>query len=429
VPEAAEIARVFYSDLHGLSHGKYVAADELDHPTHYAVTVLTQTLDGDMPPAPGYGADVGFPDMEARADLATRRPGWEPDTDVVFADLFHTDGRELPIDVRRALRLTADRWVQRNLIPMAGFEMELYLLAKDPSDGFEALGVPWHRVYGTGPSFDPTGLGREIFETCRRCGIPVEGVNGEFHPAQMEVALRYRDAPTAADDAFLFRELAREMAHRAGRGATFMPRPFPHLVGSGLHVNLSLQDAQGSNALAAADEEHGLSALGRHALAGLIAHHEALCAFGAPTINSYKRLRPGLIAGYWANWGLDNRFSTYRIPGERGQATRIECRNPDGTASPHLITAALLAAMLHGVEEELPLPEPQVGDADAEPNTDRHSPHTLAEALDAVEKDAVLTEAIGGDLVRTFLGIKRADVARFDAAVTDWEIREYGRLF
>ena len=293
VPEAAEIARVFYSDLHGLSHGKYVAGDDLAHPTHYAVTVLTQTLDGDMPPAPGYGADVGFPDMEARADLATRRPGWEPDTDVVFADLFHTDGRELPIDVRRALRLTADRWVQRGLTPMAGFEMELYLLAKDPSEGFEALGVPWHRVYGTGPSFDPTGLGREIFETCRRCGIPVEGVNGEFHPAQMEVALRYRDAVTAADDAFLFRELARELAHRAGRGATFMPRPFPDLVGSGLHVNLSLQDAQGSNALAAAEEEHGLSALGRHALAGLIAHHEALCAIGAPTVNSYKRLRPG----------------------------------------------------------------------------------------------------------------------------------------
>jgi glutamine synthetase len=428
VPEAAEIARVFYSDLHGLSHGKYVAADELDHPTHYAVTVLTQTIDGEMPPAPGYGADVGFPDMEARADLATRRPGWEPGTDVVFADLFHTDGRELPIDVRRALRLVCGRWAQRGYTPMAGFEMELYLLEQDPSQGFAPLSVPWHRVYGTGPSFDPTGLGREMFETCRRCGIPVEGVNGEFHPGQMEVALRYRDAMSAADDAFLFRELARELAHRAGRGATFMPRPFPHLVGNGLHVNLSLCGDGGSNVLVG-DDAHGLSALGRAALAGLIAHHEALCAFGAPTINSYKRLVPGLIAGYWANWGLDNRFSTYRIPGERGQATRIECRNPDGSCSPHLVTAALLAAMLHGVEDDLPLPDPQVGDADAAPNTDRHAPHSLAEALDAVEKDAVLADALGGDLVRTFLGIKRADVERFDAAVTDWEIREYGRLF
>ena len=150
------------------------------------------------------------------------------------------------------------------------------------------------------------------------------------------------------------------------------------------------------------------------------------CArIGAPTVNSYKRLVPGLIAGYWANWGLDNRFSTYRVPGERGQATRIECRNPDGACSPHLVTAALLTAMLHGVEEELPLPEPQVGDADAEPNTDRHAPHSLAEALDAIEKDTVLTEAIGTDLVRTFVGVKRTEVARFNAAVTDWEIREY----
>jgi glutamine synthetase len=406
-----------------------VAADDLDHPTHYAVTVLTMAIDGDMPPAPGYGADVGFPDMEARADLATRRPGWEPETDVVFADLYHTDGRELPIDVRRALRLACRRWTERDLTPMAGFEMELYLLAKDPSEGLEPLAVPWHRVYGTGPSFDPTGLGREIFETCRRCGIPVEGVNGEFHPAQMEVALHYRDALTAADDAFLFKELARELAQQAGRGATFMPRPFPRLVGSGLHVNLSLQDARGSNAFASADDEHGLSELGRHALAGLIAHHEALCGFGAPTINSYKRLVPGLIAGYWANWGLDNRFSTYRIPGERGQATRVECRNPDGACSPHLVTAALLAAMLHGVEEELPLPEPQVGDADTEPNTDRHAPHSLAEAMDAIEADTVLTKALGDDLVNLFLAVKRAEVARFNAAVTDWEIREYARLF
>ena len=429
MPEAADIARVFYSDVHGLSHGKYVAADDLDHPTHYAVTVLTQAIDGDMPPAPGYGADVGFPDMEARADLATRRPGWEPGTDVVFADLYHTDGRELPIDVRRALRLTCQRWTERGLTPMAGFEMELYLLAKDPSEGLEPLPVPWHRVYGTGPSFDPSGLGREIFETCRRCGIPVEGVNGEFHPGQMEVALHYRDALTAADDAFLFKELARELAQRAGLGVTFMPRPFPQWVGSGLHVNLSLQDAPGSNAFAAADDEYGLSPLGRHALAGLIAHHEALSGIGAPTINSYKRLVPGLIAGYWANWGLDNRFSTYRVPGERGQATRVECRNPDGASSPHLVTAAMLAAMLHGVEEELPLPEPQVGDADAEPNTDRHAPHSLAEGLDAIEADAVLTEALGADLVNLFLGVKRTEVARFNAAVTDWEIREYARLF
>ena len=201
------------------------------------------------------------------------------------------------------------------------------------------------------------------------------------------------------------------------------------MVGSGLHVNLSLQDAPGTNAFASADDEYGLSRSAATRSPGLIAHHEALCGIGSPTINSYKRLVPGLIAGYWANWGLDNRFSTYRVPGERGQATRVECRNPDGACSPHLVTAALLAAMLHGVEEEMPLPEPQVGDADAEPNTDRHAPHTLAEALDAVEADTFLTKALGADLVNLFIGVKRTEVARFNAAVTDWEIREYARLF
>ena len=79
--------------------------------------------------------------------------------------------------------------------------------------------------------------------------------------------------------------------------------------------------------------------------------------------------------------------------------------------------------MLHGVEEEMPLPEPQVGDADAEPNTDRHAPHTLAEALDAVEADTFLTKALGADLVNLFIGVKRTEVDRFNAAVTDWEIR------
>ena len=91
VPEVADIVCAFYSDVHGLSHGKYVVADDIDHPTHYAVTVLTQTIDGDMLPAPGYGADVGFPTWKP-GPTKPRRPGWEPDTDVVFADLYHTDG-------------------------------------------------------------------------------------------------------------------------------------------------------------------------------------------------------------------------------------------------------------------------------------------------------------------------------------------------
>ena len=430
MPEAADIARVFYSDVHGLSHGKYVAADDLDHPTHYAVTVLTQAIDGDMPPAPGYGADVGFPDMEARADLATRRPGWEPGTDVVFADLYHTDGRELPIDVRRALRLTCQRWTERGLTPMAGFEMELYLLAKDPSEGLEPLPVPWHRVYGTGPSFDPSGLGREIFETCRRCGIPVEGVNGEFHPGQMEVALHYRDALDRRGRRLPLQG-ARPGAGPAGRARRHLHAPALPATG-GQRPAREPQPAGRTGLQRLRRGGRGVRAVRARPPRPRRAHRPprgAARAIGAPTINSYKRLVPGLIAGYWANWGLDNRFSTYRVPGERGQATRIECRNPDGASSPHLVTAAMLAAMLHGVEEELPLPEPQVGDADAEPNTDRHAPHSLA---GGPRRHRGGRRPHRGPRRRSRPDLPRHQAGRgrrFNAAVTDWEIREYGRLF
>ena len=141
----------------------------------------------------------------------------------------------------------------------------------------------------------------------------------------------------------------------------------------------------GANALHDPAAPDGLSTLARQAIGGLIEHHEAVAGLSAPLVNSYKRLMPGLIAGYWANWGLDNRFSTYRVPAERGPATRIENRMPCATASPYLAAAATLNAALLGVVDGIDCGDPQIGDADAAPNTDRHTPHTLAEAIDAVE--------------------------------------------
>ena len=166
--------------------------------------------------------------------------------------------------------------------------------------------------------------------------------------------------------------------------------------GSGLHVNFSVVPVSGgANAFDDPSRPEGLSPLARQSIGGLLAHHEAVAGLSAPLVNSYKRLMPGLIAGYWANWGLDNRFSTYRVPAERGSATRIENRMPCGTASPYLAAAATLNAALLGVVDGADCGLPQIGDADAEPNTDRHTPHSLGEALDAVESDTVLHRGDG----------------------------------
>ena len=133
---------------------------------------------------------------------------------------------------------------------------------------------------------------------------------------------------------------------------------------------------------------------------------------------------PGIIAGYWANWGLDNRCSTYRIPYERGAATRIENRMPCGSANPYLAAAAMLNAALLGVVDGLDCGLPQVGDGDAEPNTDRHTPHSLAEAIAAFEADTVLCEAMGADLTRAYLALRRDELARWEAQGHAWSLDE-----
>ena len=288
--------------------------------------------------------------------------------------------------------------------------------------------------YGVGLGGDPTGLALEFFDGVERMEIGLEGVLTEFSPGQMEINLAYGPALAAADSAQLVKEMTREVAARRGYMATYMGRPDALAVGSGLHVNFSVVPVSGgANAFHDPAGQEGLSTLARQSIGGMIGHHEAIAGLSAPLLNSYKRLMPGLIAGYWANWGLDNRFSTYRVPAERGSATRIENRMPCATASPYLAAAVTLNAALLGVVDGADCGLPQIGDADAAPNTDRHTPHTLAEALDAIEADTVLTEAMGPDLVAAYLALRRHEVARWEATrepwdaeqVTAWELESY----
>ncbi len=416
---------VVFPDLLGLAHGKTVPENRRDHPTHYAITVMVQGLDLEFLETDNYSTSAGFPDMEARLDPSSVRP-WRGRS-VGLANVHFADGRELPLDSRRALTSVMDRWKARGLTPIAGFEMEFFLLSgRTP---LTKLPVPDHRVYGIGAGADPTGTLEQIVAAAHECDLHPEGANSEFTPSQVEASLHYQDALRAADAAFLFRLLSREIARERGIDVTFMARPFADAVGNGLHVNMSMNDDAGTNAFIDESDSNGISPVMKHFIAGLIDHHEALAAFAAPTVNSYKRLTPGMLSGYWANWGWDNRISTVRVPGQRGLGTRIEHRMADGTANPHLLTAALFAAGLSGVERELPLPEPQQGDADAEPNTERHTPHSLKEALDALEADEILRSYFHPDLIQVYVDLKRKEIGRWSAAVTDWEQQEYARVY
>jgi glutamine synthetase len=415
-----------WSDLNGLAHGRYIPERRVNDHTHHAVTTLTMSINGEILPVEGYGADVGFPDLSAVPLVATRRPGWEPDTDVMVADL-EFEHHDLALSPRGALKRAVTAWHELGYEPMLGFELEFYVLAQDPDapGGAAPLRLRAPRVYGTGLGGIDPSLMFALFDAAEDSQLDVEGMMAEFSPGQVEMNLRYGPALDAADRAFLAKDLTREVAASRGAWVTYIGRPFADAVGSGLHINMSLRPLDVDvNAFADPQGEHGLSRLARQCLGGLIAHHEALAAPSAPLVNSYKRLMPGLIAGYWANWGLDNRISTYRIPGERGAATRIENRMPCGSANPYLAAAAQLHAARLGVLADLDCGDPQVGDGDTEPNTDRHTPHTLGEALAALTADSALCEALGADLIRAYTTIRRDELARFEASGTGWSVEE-----
>jgi glutamine synthetase len=428
-----------WCDLNGLSHGRYVPRARLHEHGHHAVTTLTMGINRDIIPVDGYGPDVGFADLATVPLQESVRPGWEVDTDVAIADLEY-NGEPLALCPRGALKRAVEAWRSLGYEPQLGFEMEFYVMQPDAEapGGFGPLHLPSHRVYGVGMGGDNTGVMFDLYDAAEQCELDLEGMMGEFHPGQMELNMRYGPALEAADRAFICKEMTRELAARKGYWITYMGRPMAHLVGSGLHVNLSLLPVHGGpNAFDDPLAEHGLSTLARQCLGGVIAHHEGMAAMSAPLVNSYKRLIPGIIAGYWANWGLDNRISTYRVPGERGAATRIENRMPCGSANPYLAAAVMLNAALLGVVDGRDCGEPQIGDGDAAPNTDRHTPHDLGDALLALEADSVLCEAMGADLVKAFLTLRRDELAKWEAAdgewdpdvVSAWELEQYLPFF
>lgn len=428
-----------WSDLNGLSHGRYVPEGRLGEHGHHAVTTLSMGLNGEILPIRGYAADVGYPDLSTVPLVETRRPGWEPDTDVVVADLeYHHE--PLALCPRNALKRAVQAWRLLGFEPHLGFELEFYVLQRDPDaiGGWAALDNPSHRVYGVGRGADTTGLMLEYYDMAEHLGLSLEGLMSEFCPGQMELNMRFGPALDAADRTFICKEMTTEVAASRGYKATYLGYPVMGFTGSGLHINMSFTPVGGGfNSFHDPSDPDGISSLARQCIGGLIQHHEGTTALSAPLNNSYRRLRPGMIAGYWANWGLDNRISTYRVPGQRGASTRIENRLPCASANPYLAAAATLNAALLGVVDGLDCGEPQLGDADAEPCTDRHTPHTLEDALAALEADTVLVEAMGPDLVRAYTTIRRYEQERFAATGEKWsddeisrfELEEYLRLF
>ena len=417
--------RVLFPDHLGLARGKYLPGAIAHKGTKHCIALFALDYDRAMTPAPGTMVLEGLPDVDVSFDPADVRASWEDDrTGVVVGDVSMHD-EPLAISPRHVLRQAISRWKGMGLNPKVGIELEAFIMQPNGHGGWEEWDTPTAYVYGTGPAVDPAGIIDDIMFAALAADLRVESINSEYDTPQFELTLEYGDALEAVDRIFLFKVLARELAQRKGLLLTFMGKPFANKGGSGLHVNFSAEDSHGVNVFLDTSDDAQLSKIARHAIAGCLAHHEAMAAVCAPTVNAYKRLVPGQMSGYFANWGVDHRSATVRIPWGPTPGKRIEHRMSDGAANPYLATAAVLNAAYLGVANELALDAPEVGDGFETANTQRCVPENLSGALDAYESNGEFAAIMGHAFSDYWVAIKRAEWDKYRRAVTDWELNHY----
>jgi glutamine synthetase len=380
----------------------------------------------EMDPVPGYAMaswERGYGDFDLVPDFSTlRRLPWLEATALVLCDVAWGDGNPVRPSPRQVLRAQIERAQTLGFEPMFGSELEFYLLkesyAQAHAQGYENLtpSVPYNLDYHLlATSYDEPFI-RAVRNGMKGAGIKVESSKGEAWPGQQEINFRFAEALTMADNHSIYKNGIKEMANQRGFSVTFMAKPDHRWIGSSCHVHSSLWRG-GRNCF------DGESDTFRQYLAGQIACMSELAIFLAPNVNSYKRYAAGSWAPTTLAWGHDNRTCGFRIVGH-GQHLRTETRIPGADANPYLAFAAQLAAGLYGIERRLELPPAFEGNA-YESDVKRF-PHTLRDAIAALEQGEMAAEAFGQDVVDHYLNYARTEQSQFDRVVTAYE-RE--RLF
>ena len=414
--------RVLFCDLHGLPRGKYIptgtGGKEIQK-VGFAQGAFSVSLDRDLLTVPGTNILEGIPDMELVLE-EEKHISWQPNTRIRLGNLY-VKNAPYGLCGRGRLEETVKELAKLDLAPMIGIELEAYAFEKDDDGTWRPYNTPGALVYGTGPSNDPKGLLDQIFSTAYECNLPVESLNGEYDNGQFELTLCFDDAIKACDSTFLFKLMAREVAFKNDLLLTFLPKPIPERGGSGFHVNMSLRNSSGKNIIS---EDGKLSDISTYFMAGLMKHHESLSSFLAPTVNSYERLAPASMAGYWANWAEDHRLVTLRTSTKSEKSARLEHRTGDCSCNPYLAVTALLQAGILGIEKKCPLQDPEDLDGLENVRATRHVPSNLLSALDALEKDAELCGKVGDLISKAHIFLKRDEAKRLEGKNLD-EIRDY----
>lgn len=353
----------------------------------------------------------------------------------LICDIYRPDGAEFEGCPRLALKRVVGKAKNRGYKMVVGPEAEFFLFQKDKAG--EVL-VETHDVGGY---FDLTPV--DLGEECRRdivvvleaMGFEVEAAHHEVAPGQHEIDFKYTEVVDGADKVATFRFVVKKVALDHGLHATFMPKPLFGVNGSGMHVHQSLFDRRGKNSFYAKTREWQLSKVAMGYIGGILAHAKGFVAVTNPLVNSYKRLVPGYEAPTNIAWSEKNRSPLVRVPAKRGMSTRCEVRIPDPSCNPYLAFLVMLAAGLDGIEKKLE-PGPPVNKnifAMSQREKKRRKidqlPSDLNSALDALEKDRVILDALGDHISSHYLQAKRMEWAEYISYVHPWEQDRYLRAY
>jgi len=423
-----------FVDIHGAAKAKAVPVEHLEMVLNEGAGFAGFALWG-------FGMGPEGPDYMAVGDLSTLQDiPWMPGYARIVCNGV-VNKKSYPYCSRVALQAQIARLTERGLTLFTGIEPEFMLLSRG-ADGTLGPADPTDNL--DKPCYDYKGLFRtrevldEMVASLRAVGIDVYQIDHEDGNGQFEINFTYADALKSADNFTFVKMAASEIAHKHGMTATFMPKPFANRAGSGAHFHVSIGSAKQKNAFYDKNDKSGmgLSTMAYHFLGGILKHARALCAVAAPTVNSYKRLVVGraLSGATWAPayiaYGDNNRTACVRVP-----YGRLEIRLPDSGCNPYLVSAAIIAAGLDGIDKKLdPGPAQNINLYQLTPEEltakgIKLLPQSLNEAVDALEQNAVVCNGLGADLAREFIRLKRMEWTEYSRHVSDWESRRYLEFF
>ncbi|MGE5554545.1 MAG: type I glutamate--ammonia ligase [Betaproteobacteria bacterium] len=375
-------------------------------------------------------------DMLLKPDLSSfiLLPWYDTPIARMVCDVYLPDGQPFAGDPRYVLKRILAEAAELGYTMNAGPEIEFFLFKISPD------GMPTTVTHDEGSYFDlaPVDKGedarRDIILYLEKLGFEVEAAHHEVASAQHEIDFKYADALTTADRVATFKIVTRTVAQRHGLHATFMPKPIFGINGSGMHTNLSLFK-DGKNAFYDPNRPYQLSEDALYFIGGLLKHARSLTAITNPLVNSYKRLVPGYEAPVYIAWSAMNRTALIRVPAARGMSTRLELRSPDPSCNPYLAFAVILKAGLDGIKNKTAPPESIAKNIYHMTDDERLAegilslPGSLKEALDEMERNPLIKEALGDHVYEHFMEAKRIEWDVYRTQVHQWELDQYLRTF